>query len=114
MSRNYDSTEVGVVYDRAHRIIIHYPESGTELLPWATIEQSEAVKLADGTVRRLDNLPSLQRSFNLTDDGNLPIPLVDPVTGAQIVGPNGPMFTTLNQVMLGILAVVRQEQVRVV
>lgn len=103
---NYDASQVGVPYVRAHKITIHYPDNGG--LPWAVIDQSLAVKLADGTVRKLQDLPSIQRSFDLTNDGALPIPLVSPDTGAAM-GPS----TNLNMVMLGILAVVRKEQLAV-
>lgn len=100
---NYNASQVGVPYVRAHRITINYPDNG--LPPSANIEQSLAVKLADGTIRKLEDLPTLSRSFDMLNDGNTPIPLVDPSTAAPL-GAN----TTLNNVMLQILAVVRREQ----
>lgn len=103
MSLNFDASQVGVPFVRAHKITIHYPDNGQT--PWATIEQSNGVVLADGKVRTIEQLPTIQRSFDLQNDGNLPVPLVSPTTGADL-GAN----TTLNQVFLGILAVVRQEQ----
>lgn len=103
---NYDASQVGVPYVRVDKITIHYPDGGQ--VPWAVIDQTLAVKLADGTVRTLQRLSPLQRAFDLQNDGNLPIPLVDPTTGAPL-GPN----TTLNTVMLNILAVVRKEQTAV-
>ncbi len=109
---NYNASQVGVPYVRAHRITINYPEPGRGI-PWAVIDQSEAVKLADGSARRIGELPSLQRAFDLQTEGNTPIPLVSPDTGEPLVGPGGPMYTTLTQVMLGILAVVRREQIAV-
>lgn len=109
MVNNYDASQVGVPYVRAHRIIINYPEKG-QGLPWVTIEQSEAVNLTDGTARRIGELPFIQRSFDLVTNGNDPVPLVSPETGEALIGPNGPLTTTLNQVMLGLLAVVRMSQ----
>lgn len=105
MSNNYDASKVGVPYVRAHRITINYP--GPALMPNASIEQSLVVPLADGTTATISTLPTINRAFDMINDGNLPIPLVDPSTGAAL-GPT----TTLNQVMLSILAVVRQEQLR--
>lgn len=102
---NYDASQVGVPYVRAHKITIHYPDNGQ--MPWAVIEQSLAVKLADGTVRKIEDIPAIQRSFDLVNDGGLPIPLVSP-EAAQPLGAD----TSLNQVFLQILAVVRQEQTR--
>lgn len=102
---NFDSSAVGVPYVRAHRIVIHYPEPGSNNTPWARIEQSEAVKLADGTVRRLSDIETLERQFDMND--LTPIPLVHPETGAPLG-----QSVTLQQVMLSILAVVRHEQKR--
>lgn len=100
---NYDPSKVGVPYVRAHRIVIDYPDGGRT--PTATIEQSLAVKLADGTVRKLEDVPQIDATLNFAN-GNNPIPLVDPETAL----PTG-STTTLNQVFLGMLAVVRAEQV---
>lgn len=102
---NYDASQVGVPYVRAHRIVINYPDGGK--LPTATIEQSEAVKLADGTVRALGNLPAIEASFDLATHGTDPIPLVSP-ENAEHLGAD----TSLNMVMLSILAVVRAEQLK--
>ena len=103
MPANYDASQVGVPFVRVDKITIHYPDNG--VLPWAVIEQTLAVKLADGTVRTIEKLPSLQSTFDLANDGSDPIPLVSPETGAQL-GPS----TTLTGVMLNILAVVRKVQ----
>lgn len=100
---NYDSSAVGVPYVRAQRITIEYPDRG--LPPTVRIEQSLAVKMADGSVRELENKGSFSSSFNMAADGSKPIPLVFPDTGLAI-GQN----TTLNNTMLAILAVVRNEQ----
>lgn len=100
---NYNSSTVGLPYVRAQRITIEYPDAGRA--PTAIIEQSLAVKLADGTVRQLENQGSFAVTFNFAADGSAPIPLIFPDTGLPI-GPN----TTLNNTMLSILAVVRHEQ----
>lgn len=103
---NFDSTQVGVPYVRAHRIEIFYPDNSR--FPSAIISQKVAVKLADGTIRSLpDELTPINVTFDMLTDGATPIPLVDPTTGAPL-GPS----TTLQQVMLGILAVVRKEQTK--
>lgn len=102
---NYDSSAVGVPYVRAHRIEIFYPDNSR--YPQAIISQKLAVKLADGSVRSLEELPPITVTFDMLTDGTTPIPLVDPTSGAPL-GQN----TTLQQVMLSILAVVRREQSR--
>lgn len=102
---NHDSTEVGVPYVRAHRIELLYPD--TNRYPQAIISQRLAVKMKDGSVRSLEDLPPINITFDMLTDGATPIPLVDPTSGAPL-GPN----TTLQQVMLGILAVVRREQLK--
>ncbi|MFY7864494.1 hypothetical protein [Roseateles sp.] len=106
MSYNYDASQVGVPYVRAHRIEILYPDAGQ--LPQAFIEQSLAVKLADGTVRKLEDLPPIRAEFDLANDGLRPIPLVDPSSAAPLG-----VDTNLRNVMLAILAVVRKQQLLV-
>jgi hypothetical protein len=105
MAMKYDASVVGVPYVRAQRIIINYPDAGKS--PSATIEQSLAVKLLDGTTRQLETIASINVDFDFVANGNAPIPLVFPDTGLPI-GPN----TTLNNTMLAILAVVRSEQLK--
>lgn len=100
---NYDASQVGVPYVRVHRVDINYPDSG--LKPSATLHQSLAVKMADGKIRKLEDLPLIGVEFDFAANGSDPIPLVSPDTGAAL-GPT----TTLNTVMLNILAVVRQAQ----
>ena len=113
---NYDSSAVGVPYVRAPKINITYPPPGSGASPYATIEQSEAVKLADGTARTLGSLSTIEATFNLADQS--PIALVDPDTGAalspatcaalgQLVASGN---VNLPLVMLCLLAVVRREQ----
>lgn len=102
---NYNASQVGVPYVRSHKILIDYPDSGQ--LPTAVIEQSLAVKLADGTVRNLNDLPPLTITIDFAANGTTPIPLVSPEDGSAL-GAN----TTLQIAFLNILAVVRQAQVR--
>jgi hypothetical protein len=102
---NYDSSSpVGVPYVRAHRVTIEWPDRG--LLPWFVIEQSLAVRLADDSIRQIEVLPQLRGTMDLANDGEAPIPLVHPDTGAALG-----QDTTLNQAFLAVLAVVRQAQV---
>lgn len=113
---NYDSSQIGVPYVRAPQINIQYPPPGSGASPYAAIAQTEAVKLADGTSRALGSLPTIEATFDLTDQG--PIALVDPDTGAalspatcaalgQLVASGN---VNLPLVMLCLLAVVRREQ----
>lgn len=104
MAQNYNSTEVGVPYVRVRQLTVDYTNNA---FPKATIEQSLAVKLKDGTIHEMSRIPELIVTFDMVADGTNPIPLVDPTTGAPL-GPS----VTLQQVMLSILAVVRQEQTR--
>lgn len=102
---NYDASQIGVPYVRAHRIVIEYPDALG--IPEATVEQSLAVKLADGAVRKLQDMESMVIRFDFAEHGGDPIPLVSPENGANL-GAN----TTLNMVMLNILAVIRQAQIK--
>ena len=102
MSLNYDPSQVGVPYVRVQRLTIDYPDAGG--VPSATIEQSLAVKLADGLVRVIENMGSFKATLDFTQ-GDAPIPLVNPET-AQPLGAD----TSLNQAFLAVLAVVRKEQ----
>lgn len=98
---NYDSSQIGVPYIRSNGIVIHYSTSAQASV---TVYQALAVKLADGTSTEIAPCPPI--TFNLDiPSGTTAIPLVDPTTGANL-GAN----TTLQQVMLGILAVIRQQQ----
>lgn len=103
---NFDASQVAVPYVRANRIVIDYPPAPA--MPSVVIEQDLAVKLADGSVRSLEALSPLNISLDMLNDGNLPIPLVNPEDGAAL-GAN----TSLNQTMLAILAVVRSKQILV-
>ena len=103
---NFDASQVGVPYVRAHRLIIEYPDSSST--PTAYVEQSLAVKLADGSVRTLENLQPLAVPLDFSK-GNDPIPLVSP-ENAKPLGQD----TTLNQAFLAVLAVVRDAQNKVI
>ena len=100
---NYDASQVGVPYVRASRVLIDYPDKNAT--PRAVIEQVLVVKLADGTIRELEDLNSISITMDLVAHGSDPIPLVSPVNGATL-GAN----TTLNTVMVQILAVIRASQ----
>ena len=102
MLENYDSTAVGVPYIRVGNIAIQYPISG---IPQVTISQTTAIRLADNSIIELGYKNSISFSLDMVNNANTPIPLVHPTTGADL-GAN----TTLQQLMLGVLAVVRQQQ----
>ena len=104
MSANYDASVVGVPYVRGTQVVINWPDA-TGGLPVATVSQSTAVKLADGTVRNLDVLSPIVYELDFVNHGNDPIPLVNPTDGSSL-GAN----TTLNNTMLQILAVIRYAQ----
>jgi hypothetical protein len=99
---NHDASQVGVPYVRCNRLIINYPDAGQT--PSVSIEQCLAVKLADGTVRALEALPAINAVLDFSK-ATEPVPLVNP-NDATPLGAN----TTLQQVFVGVLAIVRQEQ----
>jgi hypothetical protein len=99
---NYNSSQIGIKYIRANNITIQYPENG---VPTVTVSQENAVKLADNTIVAISPAESISFQLDLVGNGTTPIPLVDPTTGANL-GAN----TTLQQLMLGMLAVIRQQQ----
>jgi len=101
---NYDASQVGVPYVRAHRVTVNWPESGQ--MPTAVVEQSLGVKLADGTVRELEKLSDLTIPLDFSR-GNDPIPLVNPEDGS----PYG-ADTSINQAFLAVLAVIRAAQIK--
>lgn len=100
---NYNGSQIGVPYTRVSRLTIEYPDIG---IPSVLIEQAEAVKLADNTIREIQNLGSFKCDLDFTK-GDDPIPLVSPVDGS-LLG----IDTTLNKVFVGVLAIIRQEQLK--
>ena len=101
---NYDGSQVGVPYVRVHQITIYYPDGNQT--PAFAAEQSMAIKLADGTIRNLDPMPDLSAPLDFTR-GDDPVALVNPSDGSDLGA-----STTLNQVFLGVLAVLRAEQIK--
>lgn len=100
--RNYDSSQVGVPYIRVPSIQIEYPQP---LHASVKLSEVEAVMLADGSIRQLNELGEI--SFMVTPAGMADVlRLVDPTTGDDIPGAT----MTVQQLMLGILAMVRREQ----
>ena len=108
MSTNYDPSQVGVPYVRVNHLEITWPDSAVpNTLPIATMKQSLAVKLADGSIRTLEKLLDISTPLDFSK-GNDPIPLVNP-EDASYLG----MDTSLNQAMLAVLAVIRQAQIKI-
>lgn len=100
MSFNYDSSAIGVPYIRANNINVQYPTTG---VPYVTVAQEHAVKLADGKVVSLGDAGTICFTINLADQ--TAIPLVDPTTGASL----GPTVVPV-QIMLSVLAAIRVQQ----
>lgn len=102
---NFDASKMGVPFLRAHRITILYPDNNQ--MPEAVVEQSLAVLLADGTVRKLEDVEAIIIPLDLAAHGNDPVPLIHPTTGAAL-GPS----TTMNNVVLQIFSVIRKAQMQ--
>lgn len=103
---NYNASQPAVPFGRVYRLIVEYPDNGVP--PHLTIEQGLAVVLADGNVRKIDDLPTLESVINLQDDGNTPIQMVDSVTGEDIPG----QTTSFNITFMHMLACIRALQKR--
>lgn len=101
MSKNYDSTAVGVAFIRVNDLRITYP---TPMTAHVACHEEEAVTLADGSVRHLADLGWFEFDIGPADMATS-LPVVHPASGAAL----GPV-TTAQQVMLGILAVIRSKQ----
>jgi len=110
MTTNYDATVVGGLRVVASRVLIDYPSTG---IPVVTIVQTGAVTMSDGTCQYLALPPNTPSSFSfsldMVNNASTPIQEVDFATGAQLSG----QFTTLETVLLGMLAIIRQEQATV-
>lgn len=85
---------------------ITWPDSVDNSMPKAELEQTLAVKLADGSIRTLEKMDTLYIPLDFAKEGSDPIPLIDPET-AQPLGMN----TTLNDTMLDVLATIRKYQI---
>ena len=107
MTANYNSSQVGVPYVRGTQVIINYPD-GVSGNPQATIAQNNAIILADMSIRNLEAIGNLVIPLDFVNNGNTPIPMVDPTTGDDLGE-----TTTLNNIYLQVLAICRQEQVAV-
>ena len=101
---NYDGSKVGVPYVRVPRLIVDWLDNGQT--PVATIVNALGVKLADGSVRNLEDLATITQALDFSK-GDEPIPLVNPNDGSRLG-----MDTTLNQAFLAVLAVIRQTQIQ--
>ncbi len=100
---NFDASPIGVPFLRVYQINIAYPDN--KQIPVAYVQQGMAVQLADGSIRKIEEIETLTINLDLASDGKKPVPLVNPNTGAYLGA-----STTLNNVMLQIFAVVRQSQ----
>lgn len=103
MPTNYDASTVGVPYVRVPTIQIRYPKP---LHGYVTFQEVEAVLLADGTIRQIGDLG--EKSFEIKPEDMADVlQLVDPNTGSNIPGAT----MTVQNLMLGILAIIRREQI---
>jgi len=102
--RNYNSSQAGVPYVRVSKIIIEYPEPYKAVV---TCTEVEAVKLADNSVRKLVDLGELRFEVNPNQMADV-LNVVNPDDGSVIPDTT----VTKQQVMLGILAVIRDAQTK--
>jgi hypothetical protein len=100
---NYDASQVGEPYVRVPHIHIDYPEPLTATV---RINEVEAVKLADGSVRTLAQLGDMAFTIRPQDMATS-LQLVHPDTGVPIPGAT----MTYQQIMLGLLAAIRAKQI---
>lgn len=100
---HYDSTQVGVPFVRVRDLRITYPAANTASI---VCTEEEAVRLTGDAIRSFGDIGSL--TFNvLPQHMQMLVPLVDPATGQAL--PGNPSMSYL-QIMLGILAAVRAQQ----
>jgi hypothetical protein len=104
MTTSYDTTVVGVARCLITDININYPATG---VPSVVINQTQAVTMADGSTQLLQPLGSISATLDPIANGNTPVQMVDFHTGLAIPG----QFTTLNEVMIKVLAIARSIQV---
>jgi hypothetical protein len=103
MSCNYD-TRNNQIFPRIERIEIQYPASG---IPSITYTERRAVVL-DGKTQFLDGAAHPYPLHIEPPKFSDRIPLVNPATGELIEG----QTTSLKEVLMGITAVLRNDQVR--
>lgn len=101
---NYDVTQVGVPYAVVTALTINWPDS-LGGFPTASITQKYRVTLADGTTRDLEPMQTLAPSLDFVNNGNTPIPLINPMTGVEL-GQN----TSLNTSFEHVVSVIRSIQ----
>jgi hypothetical protein len=102
--RNYNSTTTGQPFIRVRDLRITYPQANTASI---TCTEELAVKLAGGEIRSLGDTGAFTFDVFPGDMQN-EVNLVDPSTGQNLAG--NPTVS-YQQVMLGILATVRAEQI---
>ena len=99
--RNYDTTS-GLPYPRVTRITIDYPETGR---PTVNYVERTAIVDAAGVVRMLDG--GGQEVWMELPAAHQPVGLVSPATGQPIPG-----ATTVTELLMGMTAMVRRDQLR--
>lgn len=102
MDANYNSSAPGALYRRFDVIRIEYP---TALTAAIIANETDAVKTNTGEVLKVRDTRTVRVDVAPADFSRV-LQLVDPTTGAAI--PNATM--TVQQVMLGILAFLREKQ----
>ena len=104
---NYNASTVGVPYVRVNNININYLP---DMKAHVTFNQVMAVELADGSVVELGSTPIPNATFalDMVSEINNSYPLVDNVTGANLGA-----SMTLGQVLVGVLAIIRQNQLTI-
>lgn len=95
---NYDATKIGVPFTRLSRLFIAISPDGSIKL---NIEQDEAVKLVDGSIRPLGEWPATFVTFDAKTDTET-FPLFDASTGAQVGE------TNLASVLIALVALARK------
>ena len=100
---NYDASQVGVPRPLATGIQIVYTAGGA---PVVTSDQALVTTMADGSTMQIGNMGAITQQLDLVNHGNDPIQVVDFITGAPITG----QTTSLNSIVLQLLAAIRQIQ----
>jgi hypothetical protein len=102
----YDATVIGGMRVDVSRVLIDYAQSG---IPTVNVIQTGAVTMADGSVQWIPLPPNVSSTLtfqlDLVNNAATPIPEVDFTTGATLS-----TNTSLEQVLLGVLAIIRQQQ----